>query len=804
MRLSASGRASGLAFVTAAVTMFMQVLVHRMAAAKLLNNFAFLVISLTMLGFALSGVVLSRWLNTLLERFEDSVTGSAALFVLSTLAASAFFYHLDVGHQFVSFGPDFVLHLGRWAPAALAFVAPFAFCGLILGMLLSDPRLPTPAVYFADLVGSALGACGVIWAIRAWGVEASALAACALLLAACGVLAPPKGRTARGLALVAAAALLCCGLEQGRVFRMTYPLQSSLWQVERLPKPYGIEYVAWDPVSRIEVSRIRTPRLDQAFTPSLLGTNRGFLERFQRMLTQNNWAFTYAVAWDGRRESLRGAEETVYSAAYHASSVAAPRALVIGVGGGFDVLTALYFGASSVTGVEVNDATLDILKRVYRDYFRSWVEDPRVRLVAAEGRHYLATTPARYDVIQLSGVDSYSGTPGAAHVFTENYLYTAEAFDLFLSRLSPEGILNVMRVEFLVPRDMLRVLVTAVGALRRAGVERPADHVVMLREVTGHYAALLVKRTPFTPAELQRLTDWTAGNAYLRVAAAPGVEDPPGNMYSRFLSLGDPARERAFVQAYPFDISPVEDDRPFFFRTSSWRQVLSQDPLLREYSPPVMEYTLLALLGAIGAAAAVCVYLPLRITAARGRRSPGTARYGLFFAAIGLGYLALELALLQKFGLFLGHPNYSLSVVLASLLFTTGVGSLLSGRIVARLGRLRYMSYLLAALVLAEHAFALPLLPRLIGLPFPARAALAFAAVLPLGLCVGTFFPTALERLKATAPAYVPWAWGINGIFSVLSPVLGVGVSMTWGINALLLAAVPVYLVAGLALPEAA
>jgi hypothetical protein len=210
------------------------------------------------------------------------------------------------------------------------------------------------------------------------------------------------------------------------------------------------------------------------------------------------------------------------------------------------------------------------------------------------------------------------------------------------------------------------------------------------------------------------------------------------------------------------------------------------------------------LLAVIGVGVVVCVYLPLRLLAARGRRVPGALRYGTFFAAIGLGYLAIEVALLQKFGLFLGHPNYALSVVLASLLLTTGLGSLFSQVIVTRVRSLRFLSYVLGGLVLAEYFFALPRLGALIGLPVLARSLIVFVLVAPLGLCLGTFFPTALEQLKPTAPAFAPWAWGMNGIFSVLAPVLGVGVSMTWGINALLLSAIPVYLAAGLALPEPA
>jgi hypothetical protein len=175
----------------------------------------------------------------------------------------------------------------------------------------------------------------------------------------------------------------------------------------------------------------------------------------------------------------------------------------------------------------------------------------------------------------------------------------------------------------------------------------------------------------------------------------------------------------------------------------------------------------------------------------------------VFFAGIALGYLAIEVALLQKFGLFLGHPNYALSVVLAALLFASGLGSLFSAEIVRALGHLRYVSYVLAALVLGECLLVLPRLGGWVGLPFATRVVLVVLLVLPLGVCMGTFFPSALETIKKSAPEFGPWAWGLNGIFSVMAPVLSVGISTTYGINALLLAAVPVYLLAAASLPAA-
>lgn len=796
-------RAAALAFLAAATTLFVQVLVHRMVSAKLLNNYAFLVISLTMLGFALSGVILTRALERYLRDWPDALTLSASGFVLSTLVVSVAFYRMAAGDQFTLTFAGFLRESLRWLPTALLFAVPFTFSGLMIGALLSDPELPAPRIYAFDLAGSALGAFAVIPAIRHLGVEASTLLAGTLLLAGTIALAPPRRAVARLTAAAAVLAIAVTALARDRIYVMQPRPGSVLALSSTLGPPYGAEYVQWDPVARIEVSRTPPADPERSQYPALIGDDRPFLDRFLRILTQNDYAFTYMVDWDGRRESLQGIERTIYAAAYEASSVPAPRVLVVGVGGGFDVLTALRYRAREVTGVEINGATLDIVTRVYRDYCGSWSRHPGVRLVEDEGRHHLAAHPDRYDVLQLSGVDSYSGTPGAAHVFSESYLYTAEAFDLYLSRLTDDGILNVMRFEFTIPREMLRALVTAVGALRRAGVSAPADHIQMVTARSGNFTALLVKRTPFTAEERRRLAAWANASPYFAVSAAPDVNARRQGLYQVFLDLQDAAKERAFVAAYPFDISPATDDRPFFFKHSFWEHLLPRDRPVGT-GIPVMELSLLLLASAIGATAFVCIHLPLRFLVARGVRLATRGRYGLFFSAIGVGYFAVEIALLQRFGLFLGHPNYALSVVLAALLVTSGLGALASPRLPGGEAALRYAAYAAAAVVLVERTLVLPVLPRLAGLSFSARVLVVFLLVAPIGLLLGSFLPRGIERLKVDAPALVPWAWGLNGIFSVLAPVLAIGFSVTWGVDALLLAAIPIYLVAGWALPPLA
>ncbi|MBI4820529.1 MAG: hypothetical protein HY791_29950 [Deltaproteobacteria bacterium] len=793
--------AAALALLTAFCTLSVQVLVHGMVSAKLLNNYAFVVISLTMLGFALSGVVLTRLQRSFFDNFADAMSWCAALFTVGTIGVSALFYRAGFGGELAATRPAFMLATFRWLPLALLYALPFACCGLMLGALLAAPKVSARRVYFFDLVGSALGALLVLPAISGLGVERATALACATLLVGAAIVLPPKRPLTRGAVAFALALDALTGIYPDRVLELRYPAGTML-SATQIPGAYErVEHVAWDPLARIELSRIRPPNPERTFYPSLTGNDPAFLSRFRKMFSQNNYAFTYAVDYDGTKSSIEGIQQTIYSAAYHATSAPSPRVFIIGVGGGFDVLNALYFDAADVTAVEINAATVGMLTRTARDYFQKWVEDPRVHLVNGEGRHTLAATDARFDVLQLSGVDSYAGTPGAAHVFSENYLYTSEAFDLYLSRLTDAGIINMMRLEFIPPREMLRALTTAVAALRRTGVERPADHVVMLTATNAHFTAMLVKKVPFSEPELRRIEEWASKSPYFGVSAAPSLNHRRANAYQAFLSLGDSVREDEFIATYPFDIAPVDDNRPFFFRYSFWWHLFPEDGFVWE-SIPVMEYSVLILLGLVGFAAIFCIQVPLRILAKAGLATPHGFRTAVFFGGAGVGYLAIEVALLQKFGHFLGHPNYALSVVLASLLFASGLGSLWSSTIVKALGGLRFVSYVLAVLILVEYRWLLPRLTDLVGWSFSVRALLVFSLVAPIGICLGTFVPTALEILKARTPDVVPWAWGINGIFSVLAPVAGAAVSLSWGMNALLLSAIPIYLVVGLALPE--
>ena len=801
MHRSLRARAEFLAFLTAGVTLATQVLVHRYVSAKLVNNYAFLVISLTMLGFALSGVILSFRREALTERLDDALLASSALFGISLLVSSIVFASAPTGAQSVRSAGDFVAAFLRLAPLAFLFAVPFAFCGLILGLLLSLPGVPTGRVYGFDMLGSALGAIAVIPMISALGVERSLLAAAALLLIGCFVLTPGAGRLARGLGVASALLLAGTSIAPQSVFRMNYPAGSWMALNQDPTSGFSLQHVLWDPIARIEMSQ--TPPIEGATVqwPFLIGDDPRFGARLTRVITQNNTAFTYAPSYGGPSDTLPGIERTLYASAYHTTSVEKPRVLVIGVGGGLDVVSALRYSASRVVGVEINAATVRLLTEIEKPFFASWVSDPRFELVQDDGRHFLSRSKDVFDVVQLTGVDSASGTPAAAHVFSESYIYTDAAFDAYLGHLSDQGILNMMRSEWAIfPREMLRALVTATSALRRAGASRPSENIMTLTDKNGRFTTLLVKKTPFTDAEQERLASWAATNPYFNVSAGPKLNSRRENVYQLFLALEDRAPQNRFIAEYPFDIRPATDERPFFFRHSFWWHLFAPTQA-SQTGVPVMELALVCLFVLALVAALLCVVLPLRLLARQGLHVPNTGRLAVYFGGLGLGYLMVEMALLQKFGLFLGHPNRALSVVLAALLIASGVGALGSSALMARLGSLRWISYALCGVVLLEYLVLFPRLGAWIEWPLATRIGVASLAIFPIGALLGTFFPWALGQLKDAAVPFVPWAWGLNGIASVIAPIVSIGVSMTWGIDVVLLAALPVYLIVAMTAP---
>jgi len=787
-------RPVGIAVISFA-TLVHQLLLVRFVSARLLNNYAFLIVSLSMAGFAIGGLLLATVGRRVVERGPRAIVGLFDAYAIALVSAWAIFGRMSVPDDASLGGASDVV-------SSLAFsivlALPFVFSGMAVGAYLASEE-KTGRLYAFDLGAASIGCVVSIVGVDVLELEFTAALTVLLVVVARLFLAVPRDLVGRAIAGAALLFALVTAAFPTRVFALT-PIPGSML-AHMLERGGKIVDVRWDPAARIEITEAESGVLGETSKrwPALTSENPNLLARFRTLLTQNNFAFTLMIDDEGEPSSFVGLDETIYAAAYVAvgARVPNPSSIVIGVGGGFDLLTALAHGAREVTGVEINGATLDILADRYRDAPAHFTRDPRVTLVHSDGRHFIARSDARYDVIQLSGVDSYSGAQGSAHVFSETYLYTVEAMKAYIEHLSDDGVLNVMRLEHGMPREMLRVMTTIVTALGELGYEQPARHIVAVGQVDDAFIAALVSKKPFTQEEVARVRAWTDRVPALSMVADPFHEGEPHGNHEAYLQRVRMGQGASIFDVYPYQIAPATDDWPFFFQFARASHLIDWMRGEREKIERPTLYVALAVLGALlSLLMLLTVVAPLIVFARRGLKVEHPVLHIAYFALLGVGFLVVEVHLMQRLSLLLGGQTMSVTVVLMTLLASSGVGAALSARVFARVVRARSIAYVFALFACALPALEGPLADA-IALPLALRIVVAVVATAPLGVLMGLWFPLGLDHLKATAPAFVPWAWGVNGAFSVLAPIFTIACAVTFGQTLTYLVAVPIYLVVG-------
>jgi hypothetical protein len=515
-------------------------------------------------------------------------------------------------------------------------------------------------------------------------------------------------------------------------------------------------------------------------------------------------ALTLLTAFDGRLETVEHLKYDVTNVAHWLRRDA--RVLVVGAGGGRDILSALAFGQRDVVGVEINGAILDVVNAHFGSFTGHLDRDPRVTFVNDEARSYIARLRQRFDILQISLIDTWAATGAGAFVLSEHSLYTTEAWTLFLDRLTPRGLLSVSRFYFDPrPDETYRVTSLAVAALAQRGVTRPREHIAIVRHATGAdgqraplgVATLLVSPAPLSPTDVDALEE------VARRLRFDIVLSPRHAATAAFETLTSGQDLSAFYARFPVNIAPPTDDRPFFFHTlrlndifsgALWRAGLGGDT-----SNVDAVYVLGMLLLDVVSLTALCVIVPLALTIDR-RVLAGTTPLFVFFAGIGLGFMLVEISQMQRLIVFLGHPTYGLSVVLFAMLVSSGLGSLVAGRFDGVGVRAASPMVALVAM-LAVFGAATPFAIRAFeAATTPARIAVAIGLLVPIGFLMGMAFPLGMRAAAGRAPALAPWLWGINGATSVCASVFAVAIALHWGITTSFWTGVACYAAATVAL----
>ena len=784
-------------FLVCLATLVLEVGLTRILSVTVWYHFSFAAVSLALLGMSAGAVVVYvrrvRWLP------EGRPAGgplalAAALFALATTGAIALYLQFDPR------GGEDGVTLTRLLPALL-FVAPFFLGGVVVSLVLTAFPRDVSRLYFWDLVGAGLGGLVLVFAIDTLSGP-SVLLLMAAVAAVAGVLfslggAGPRARAVAVVALVATAAAFASNLAWG-------------WLRIRYTKSYdeaamNLVLEEWGPTARLTVFDTHWARDGGAYGWGLSEAWDGAVVP-ELWVEQDASAGTPITRFDGDAGALTHLAFDVTSVAYHvlaarASAAAAPvgpDVAVIGLGGGRDALTALHFGARHVSGVEINADMVALVADRFADFAGHLYEDPRVEAHVADGRSWLAHTDRTFDLVQISLIDSWAASAAGAYVLAENSLYTVEAFETYWDHLAPDGVLSVSRwVMSDHPPELLRLASLTLAVMRARGVPDPGDHLAVVSH-RNKVGTLLWKRSPFTEGERRALTA-VAGRMGFDLPWLPGAAANWPAFAALIAAYDDLPTYWAGTEA---DISPPTDDRPFFFLMLRLADALDEElpySLGLPYNATAVR-TLGGLFVVVAALVLLLILAPLQWFARHGLAgAPHRGRFLTYFACLGFGFILMEIPLFQVYILFLGHPTYALTVVLSTLLVASGVGSLLTGRVVpaGALARARVVLPVVAALGAATALGLPPVLAASLALPLAARVAMAVVLLAPLGVAMGMPFPLGVKTLSAEgAEPLVPWVWGVNGATSVLSTVLAFVLALTVGYTASLLAGVACYAVA--------
>ena len=806
---------AGVALVSCTLLMT-ELALTRIFSVVMYYHFAFLAISIALFGVSASGVC-AYVLRRRLERWstDQLLAWTALLYTACTIVALFFLVRLRVG---LNYSPrNLALMLTIYGLAAL----PFFSGGLTVTLAIARLSSHINAVYASDLIGAAAGCLVLIPLLDRLGAPGVVLTA-AMLSAAAAALFAPRDRRSRIVSIGAAMITVClAGQLSGlavfdvvvtkghlgdRVLFSKWNSFSRIGVYERTHGDWSLSYAYRGPLPDT-----RYMDIDSAASTPILGvkpdlSNAEYLRyELTALVYHLVGARGLGLAENGRAASpqLASTSELAPSPQPPAPTAAGFTALIIGPGGGRDLVSALVFGASHVDGVEINPIIADdVMRNRFRDFSGGIYTNPRVRIAVDDGRSFVRRTPDRYDVIQASLVDTWAATAAGAYTLTENTLYTVDAFNDYLVHLNETGVLSITRWV----ADGLRLVSLAQAACEARGWSA-AERLAIVRH--GRVATFLLKRAPFTAAEVSQLQSVATRMGFDILYAPNAATGPDENVdgtqtadYARLIQAPD---RMQFYRDYRQDIRPTTDDRPFFFHTTK---------LERQFSVAFSKTmlfgnglsALLTLLGISATLVLLFVVGPLFLTDRGARRSGGWLFWLVYFGALGAGFMLIEVSILQRFVLLLGHPVYSLTVTLFSLLLGTGLGAAWSRRLDNRSLRRTGLAAVAAVAAMAVLVMLISTPIVIWAIPFgrSTRMLIAVTLLVPMGVALGVPMPTGLRLLHESAPQMVAWAWGINGAMSVLGATLAIFIAMNWGFQVTLLAAAFTYLLGAVALRSAA
>jgi hypothetical protein len=757
----------GISLLTLAVLM-LELSLTRLFSATMYYHFAFMAISLALFGSGASGVfiyLIQRRIGT--DSTGRWLSAAALLFALSTVFALYVILNLPLTFE------TGMENYYRLAKIYLATSLPFFFAGCAVTIAITRLATQISKLYLFDLAGAALGCLLLIPVLNLAGAVNTVLLVAALgaVSALLFSLSDTKARGPFAVSFMVALGLF--GLA-------AYNAKSPLLTITRSKgfEENRVLFSRWNSFSRITVEGDFNTGVEiKIDADAATGIS----------MNASNSSLHQDV-----RDSLSGL-------AHHLKRDA--RVLIIGPGGGNDVMTSRVFNQRHTTAVEINPIIArDVMSSdPFKSYSGSIYQQPDVTLVVDEGRSFIRNSGERYDIIQATMVDTWAATAAGAFALSENNLYTVEAFKDYASHLTNDGLLTMTRWYFEPPDQLLRLLTLTRAMMTEMGIANPSRHVMLIRDPRSGDertpATYIFKRSEFTDQEVQTI-EAAAANIGFEVLYTPLTR--PANVFTEMMEAGDPA---AVWNSFATNVEPTRDNNPFFFNSIRLAQLKNVMEGSYEWQKTNLgTFILFGLFAITSVLVVVFVLGPLVLVRGRALKTrTGTKlSYLLYFACLGAGFIIVEVAMIQKFILFLGHPVYSLAVVLFSVLAFSATGSFLTGRFKEENLRATLRRLLLSLVVLVGiYIVAIPpIFYGLVGLPHAARIVIAVLLMAPLATPMGMPMPIGIRLLAKYEPELIPWAWGVNGAASVMGSVGALAIAILTGFNQALLVGAALYLIA--------
>ena len=776
-------------FLISAAVLLLEISLTRIFSYTLWYHFTYVTISLAMLGFGASGAVLasSEKLTGLGMKlaYRSALIGAAMVPIMLAIVSIVPFQPFQLFKEPMQIAYLFVYYV--------AVTLPFFCAGMTISCAFRSMPQRASKIYFWDLTGAGIACFVVVWAINFLGVPGVAACSAALFLLSASLFQPQGSRSMRLAIVCLAVVWLPLGSNVEEV--LEFKASKEKW-ISKI-KDKKVTFTKWSPIFRVDAYELPATK-DGVLGPD--GMNYGIKNRY--ISSETRYAF---IAHDGdacammiNAPTFEMFDKSILKPPY--LLINDPKALIIGPGGGVDVAMALQSKAHSITAVELDPITVDLVSEKYANFVGGLYQDPRVNVVVDEGRSFLRRADEKYDIIQMTGVDTLAALNSGAYVLAENYLYTVNAYNEFMDHLTQRGVLSVAifdahyTVDF--PRHVARQVSLSVTTLRDRGISEPYKHIAIIASSHGElafpYVLILTKMMPFTLSEIRMLTEFSDELSF-DIWHLPGRS--PNNSPA-YIAASSEEQLAEYLGNSPWKLAAPTDEDPFFFHFYKWKSLLGSREIDTGHTQATGQLVLLLIMALSLIFSIALIIFPLFKFRKAGLETRWKWNYILYFAALGLGFIFIEISYIQRFILFLGYPTYSLTVILFGVLTFSGIGSYLSGRLsIAPRNLILVALCLLAAVTLGYAVVLPPIFDHFLGASRQVRIAISLVLLLPLGLLLGTFFPTGIKIISLDDARFVPWAWGINGCASVIGTVLSIIIAMSHGFTVVTILAVVIYVV---------